>query len=215
MADDDHIYCFLFIGTQMTRNMPRLGHWQRRLGRAFNVVIDPFLGEGVLEHADVILPALTYTERTGIIQRGDRTLQLQQPISTPPPLAWSDEQILVQLALSIARRLRAPWIVKHPQGYGSLGLTAASRVDDLAGLGEQLARTITAHGSALVEEFIAGREFMVLVAEPADPGEPPRTAAGVANRAAQLKAYGNAVVPAQAALAWRALSERAGLRGAA
>ena len=28
---------------------------------------------------------------------------------------------------------------------------------------------------ALVEEFIAGREFMVLVAEPADPGEPPRT----------------------------------------
>ena len=47
------------------------------------------------------------------------------------------------------------------------------------------------------------------------PGEPPRTAAGVANRAAQLKAYGNAVVPAQAALAWRALSERAGLRGAA
>ncbi|MFO0763094.1 MAG: molybdopterin-dependent oxidoreductase [Byssovorax sp.] len=108
MADDDHLYCFLFVGTQMTRNMPRLGHWQRRMGRAFNVVIDPFLGEGVLEHADVILPALTYTERVGIIQRGDRTLQLQQRISEPPPLAWSDEQILAQLALAIAWRLRDP-----------------------------------------------------------------------------------------------------------
>lgn len=41
------------------------------------------------------------------------------------------------------------------------------------------------------------------------PGEPPRTAAGVVQRAAQLKAYGNAVVPAQAALAWRVLYARA------
>jgi ferredoxin-nitrate reductase len=108
MSEDDRLYCFLFIGTQMTRNMPRLGHWMRRLGRAFNVIIDPFLADGVLEWADVLLPALTYTERTGVIQRGDRTLQLQQRVTEPPPLAWSDEQILVRLALAIARRLRDP-----------------------------------------------------------------------------------------------------------
>ena len=41
------------------------------------------------------------------------------------------------------------------------------------------------------------------------PGEPPRTAAGVANRAPQLRAYGNAVVPQVAALAWRVLYARA------
>lgn len=35
------------------------------------------------------------------------------------------------------------------------------------------------------------------------------------NRAAQLKAYGNAVVPQVAALAWRVLSERATMAGAA
>ncbi len=108
MAEDDRLYCFLFVGTQMTRNMPRLGHWMRRMGRAFNIVVDPFLAPGVLEWADVILPALTYTERAGVIQRGDRSLQLQQPVTTPPPLAWSDEQVLVHLALSIARRLRDP-----------------------------------------------------------------------------------------------------------
>jgi anaerobic selenocysteine-containing dehydrogenase/Fe-S cluster biogenesis protein NfuA len=108
MSEDDRLYCFLFLGTQMTRNMPRLGHWMRRLGRAFNVIIDSFLADGVLEWADVLLPALTYTERIGVIQRGDRTLQLQQRVTEPPPLAWSDEQILVRLALAIAKRLRDP-----------------------------------------------------------------------------------------------------------
>ena len=108
MSEDDRLYCFLFVGTQMTRNMPRLGHWMRRMGRAFNVVIDSFLAPGVLEFADVLLPSLTYTERLGVIQRGDRSLQLQQPITTPPPLARSDEAVLAQLALSIARRLRDP-----------------------------------------------------------------------------------------------------------
>lgn len=108
MADDDLLYCFLFVGTQMTRNMPRLGHWMRRIGRSFNIVIDSFFAQDVLDHADVILPAYTYTERTGVIQRGDRTLQLQQQVSPPPPDAWSDTQILTRLALAIAKRLRDP-----------------------------------------------------------------------------------------------------------
>ncbi len=108
MAEDDRIYCFLFVGTQMTKNMPRVGHWARRMGRSFNIVIDSFLADGVLEHADVLLPSLTYVERTGTIQRGDRTLQLQQRLTPPPPNAWADEQILARLALKIAERLRDP-----------------------------------------------------------------------------------------------------------
>ncbi len=108
MAEDDRIYCLIFIGTQMTKNMPRVGHWARRMGRAFNIVIDSFLADGVLEHADVLLPSMTYVERTGVIQRGDRTLQLQQQLSEPPELAWPDEQFLARLALKIAERLRDP-----------------------------------------------------------------------------------------------------------
>lgn len=108
MSEDDRIYCMIFIGTQMTKNMPRIGHWSRRMGRAFNIVIDSFLADGVLEHADVLLPSMTYTERTGVIQRGDRTLQLQQQLSEPPEKAWADEQIMARLALKIAERLRDP-----------------------------------------------------------------------------------------------------------
>ena len=108
MAADDRLYCLIFVGTQMTKNMPRIGHWARRMGRAFNIVIDSFLADGALEHADVLLPSMTYTERTGVIQRGDRTLQLQQRLSEPPPMAWADEQILARLALKIAERLRDP-----------------------------------------------------------------------------------------------------------
>lgn len=78
------------------------------MGRAFNIVIDSFLADGVLEHADVLLPSMTYVERTGVIQRGDRTLQLQQQLSPPPEKAWADEQILARLALKIAERLRDP-----------------------------------------------------------------------------------------------------------
>lgn len=108
MADDDFLYCFIFIGTQFTRNMPRLGHWLRRLGRSFNIVIDAFMPEGVDEYADVVFPSLTYTERSGVIQRGDRTLQLQQPITPAPELAWPDEQILARLAVKIGERLKNP-----------------------------------------------------------------------------------------------------------
>ncbi|MGB7414053.1 MAG: molybdopterin-dependent oxidoreductase, partial [Thermosynechococcaceae cyanobacterium] len=106
MSDDHLLYCFIFVGTQFTRNMPRLGQWLRQLGRSFNIVIDSFLADGVLDSADVILPALTYTERKGVIQRGDRTLQLQQPVSAAPEMAWSDEQVLAKLALAIASRLQ-------------------------------------------------------------------------------------------------------------
>ena len=65
-----------------------------------------------------------------------------------------------------ARELRFPLIVKHPHGYSSVGLTPESRVEDREALHRQAARVIEAYGSALVEEFIEGREFTVLVAEP-------------------------------------------------
>ncbi|MGI9189513.1 MAG: SET domain-containing protein-lysine N-methyltransferase [Longimicrobiaceae bacterium] len=69
--------------------------------------------------------------------------------------------------------LRFPLIVKHPSSYSSIGLTRASRVETAAALRERVGEMAGAYGAALVEEFVAGREFTVLVAEnPDDAAEP-------------------------------------------
>jgi len=79
---------------------------------------------------------------------------------------WRDLETAVQL-------LRYPMIVKHPNSYSSIGLTHASRVLTEADLVEQAHLMIERFGGALIEEFIEGREFTVLVAEnPDDPFEP-------------------------------------------
>lgn len=72
-----------------------------------------------------------------------------------------------------ASHLRFPLIVKHPSSYASIGLTRHSRVETPAALHAEAARAIGAYGAALIEEFIEGREFTVLVAENADDARHP------------------------------------------
>ncbi len=67
-----------------------------------------------------------------------------------------------------AATLRFPLIVKHPSSYASVGLTPASRVEDAPALFRQAALMMDAYGGALLEEFVEGREFTVLVAENPD-----------------------------------------------
>ena len=64
-----------------------------------------------------------------------------------------------------AKALRYPLIVKHPNSYNSIGLTRESRVTNAAQLQVQAKRMLEAFGGALVEEFVEGREFTVLVSE--------------------------------------------------
>jgi len=73
----------------------------------------------------------------------------------------------------LTRRLRFPMLVKPPHGYSSVGLTRASRVENVDQLREQLKTAIREFDRALVEEFIEGREFTCLIAEnPDDPAHP-------------------------------------------
>jgi len=74
----------------------------------------------------------------------------------------------------VSSRLRFPLIVKHPNSYNSIGLTPASRVQTVEELGEQIDRMTESFGGALVEEFVEGREFAVLVAAQADPQSMPK-----------------------------------------
>lgn len=74
----------------------------------------------------------------------------------------------------VMARLRFPMLVKHPQGYSSVGLTPASLVRDVDALARQISQMVADYGSALVEEFIEGREFTVLVADPGSGESGPR-----------------------------------------
>jgi D-alanine-D-alanine ligase len=72
-----------------------------------------------------------------------------------------------------ARLLRFPLIVKHPSSYSSIDLTRDSRVETVFALRYRARKMMEKYGAALIEEFIEGREFTVLVAEnPNDVAKP-------------------------------------------
>lgn len=64
--------------------------------------------------------------------------------------------------------LRYPLMVKHPQSFGSTGMTRDSKVQDKQQLREQFERIAGEFGSARVEEFIEGREYNVFVVDNPD-----------------------------------------------
>lgn len=69
-------------------------------------------------------------------------------------------------AEALAGHLRYPILVKPPNGYASIGIHKTSRVTTPEALRTECTRTVAAFGGALLEEFIDGREFTVLIAEP-------------------------------------------------
>lgn len=64
-----------------------------------------------------------------------------------------------------AEKLRFPLFVKHHNSYASIDLSRMSRVCTPAGLRRQARKIMSRHGAALIEEFIEGSEYTVLVAE--------------------------------------------------
>jgi D-alanine-D-alanine ligase len=71
------------------------------------------------------------------------------------------------------KNLRFPLIVKHPHSYNSIGLTKKSKVFNFNELVIITQQFIHQFGAVLIEEFIVGREFTVLVAENSIAKAPP------------------------------------------
>lgn len=69
--------------------------------------------------------------------------------------------------------LKFPLIVKHPNSYGSTGMTRNSRVTNIQKLKRQVRRISWNYGSARIEEFIEGREFTTLIVDNPDDLERP------------------------------------------
>ena len=72
-----------------------------------------------------------------------------------------------------AATLMFPLIVKHPNSYASIDLTAESRVTNPADLAVQARGMIDKYSATLIEEFIEGDECTVLVAENHDDPDRP------------------------------------------
>lgn len=66
-----------------------------------------------------------------------------------------------------------PLMVKHPNSYGSTGMTRKSRVETSGELHEQIRRICRTYGSARVEEFITGREFTAFIVDNPDDFDEP------------------------------------------
>lgn len=74
---------------------------------------------------------------------------------------------------TLVEGLQYPLMVKHPNSFGSTGMTRNSRVENIQELKQQVARICNRFGSARVEEFIDGREFTAFVVDnPDDLGDP-------------------------------------------
>jgi D-alanine-D-alanine ligase len=74
---------------------------------------------------------------------------------------------------ALTEDLSYPLMVKHPNSYGSTGMTRKSRVETLKELRGQVRRICKNFGSARVEEFIDGPEFTTFVVDdPDDLNEP-------------------------------------------
>ena len=91
---------------------------------------------------------------------------LDHGIGTPAHLFAADLATVEQAA----GELRFPVLVKPSSGYASVGIELDSKVHTREALLERAERTLARFGGLLLEEFIVGREFTVLVSEPR-PGE--------------------------------------------
>jgi D-alanine-D-alanine ligase len=92
-----------------------------------------------------------------------------QGIPTPAYVLAHDESDVERAA----NELRFPLFVKHYSSYASVALSRASRVQTPAGLRRQARKIMSRYKAALIEEYVAGTECTVLVAEnPTDPTRP-------------------------------------------
>lgn len=90
-------------------------------------------------------------------------------VATPPGRTLQS----VDECAALATELGFPLLCKHPASYGSIGMTKASKCQTLGELEREVGRFVAAFGSVLVERFVQGSEWTVLVAEGLHAGDPP------------------------------------------
>ena len=87
-----------------------------------------------------------------------------------PAFVFAENEVEVERA---AAELTFPLFVKHYSSYSSVSLSRLSRAQTPAGLRRQARKIMSRHGTALIEEYVDGPEYTVMVVEtPGDPQSP-------------------------------------------
>jgi len=98
------------MGENPAMSDPDLGHARQALARLEHLVVqDLFLTETAF-HADVVLPAAAWPEKSGTVTNTNRQVQLGRPALAPPGDARQDWWIIQQMGL----RLGLDWSYAHP-----------------------------------------------------------------------------------------------------
>ncbi len=101
-AHSDEIKFLVTMGCDFLRNLTDTDRLERWLEDVFVVTCDPYPNPACREHCDVLLPARTHREVTGVYMTGERRVQLMHAQADPPCDAWDDVTILVELANKVA-----------------------------------------------------------------------------------------------------------------
>ena len=107
---EGHIRGMFVEGENPAMSDPDLNHARGALALLDHLVVqDLFLTETAF-HADVVLPASAFAEKSGTFTNTDRRVQLARPVIAPPGDARQDWWIITELA----KRMGQPWTYQNP-----------------------------------------------------------------------------------------------------
>ena len=131
------------------------------------------LCDGPLDHEDPGIEVVRTLEKHGVPFTG-ATSEFFEPTRLNMKKACRKEGIATPKGVIVRceedmekalTKLQFPMFVKHYSSYASVDLSRHSRVQTPEGLRRQVRKILARHRAALVEEYIAGVECTVLVAE--------------------------------------------------
>jgi formate dehydrogenase major subunit len=99
------------LGENPAMSDPDVQHAREALAKLEHLVVQEIFLTETAWHADVVLPATAFPEKTGTFTNTDRRVQMGRQALTPPGLARQDWWIIQELA----RRLGLDWNYEHPR----------------------------------------------------------------------------------------------------
>ncbi len=150
------------LGENPAMTDPDIGHVQQCLAACEFVVLQEIFASETAAMADVLLPGVTWAEKSGTFTNTDRRIQLVRQAIDPVGEAWPDWMIISELARRILER----------EGRMPVGPQAAWQYADPAVVMEEIAALTPAYGGVRYERLQHGEPLHWPVPAVDHPGTP-------------------------------------------